>query len=51
MVGKLARKQALGDFSKRLSEIEGIYRDELAPLPDMQEGIRAYLEKRPPKWS
>jgi cyclohexa-1,5-dienecarbonyl-CoA hydratase len=37
-------------FDKGLARAEKIYMDELAKLEDAQEGIRAFLEKREPKW-
>jgi cyclohexa-1,5-dienecarbonyl-CoA hydratase len=37
-------------FDKGLARAEKIYAEELAKLEDAQEGIRAFLEKREPKW-
>ena len=37
-------------FERALDETEKIYLDELAKTEDMTEGIRAFLEKRPPSW-
>jgi cyclohexa-1,5-dienecarbonyl-CoA hydratase len=37
-------------FDKGLARAERIYLDELMKTEDAQEGIRAYLEKRDPKW-
>jgi cyclohexa-1,5-dienecarbonyl-CoA hydratase len=37
-------------FDKGLARAEKIYLDELMKTEDAQEGIRAFLEKRPPKW-
>ena len=37
-------------FDKGLARAEKIYLDELMQLPDAQEGIEAWLEKRKPKW-
>lgn len=37
-------------FSAGLTEGERLYMDELAPTEDMQEGLAAFLEKRPPVW-
>lgn len=45
------RAGAEGGFSEALARVEDIYRDELAGTEDMQEGVRAFLEKRPPRWS
>jgi cyclohexa-1,5-dienecarbonyl-CoA hydratase len=36
---------------KGLQRAEQIYIEELMPLDDAQEGIRAWLEKRKPKWT
>jgi len=37
-------------FDKGLARAERIYLDELMKTDDAQEGIRAFLEKRPPRW-
>jgi cyclohexa-1,5-dienecarbonyl-CoA hydratase len=37
-------------FEKALERCEKIYLHELANTKDMNEGIRAFLEKRPPSW-
>jgi enoyl-CoA hydratase/carnithine racemase len=37
-------------FDKGLARAEKIYLDELMITEDAQEGIRAFLEKRPPRW-
>lgn len=38
------------DFSAALVEAEQIYINELTATEDMQEGLAAFLEKRPPDW-
>ena len=38
-------------FDKALARAEKIYLDELIKTEDAREGIRAFLEKREPKWS
>jgi cyclohexa-1,5-dienecarbonyl-CoA hydratase len=38
-------------FELELSRVEDIYRNELMKTEDAQEGIRAWMEKRPPRWS
>lgn len=51
---RLARKVTrLGSrerFESALRESERIYIEELLATEDAEEGVRAYLEKRPPKW-
>lgn len=37
-------------FQKALGECEHVYLQELAATHDMEEGVRAFLEKRPPSW-
>jgi cyclohexa-1,5-dienecarbonyl-CoA hydratase len=38
------------EFSKRLAEVERLYLTKLMKFKDAQEGVRAFLEKRPPVW-
>jgi cyclohexa-1,5-dienecarbonyl-CoA hydratase len=38
-------------FDKGLARAERIYLEELIPTEDAREGIAAFLEKRPPKWT
>ena len=38
-------------FDKGLARAEKIYLEELIETADAQEGIRAFLEKRPPNWT
>lgn len=38
-------------FDKGLARAEKLYRDELIKTEDAQEGIRAFMEKRSPRWS
>jgi len=47
---RLLLKQAGFDFESRLHEVEEIYLGQLMQTADAQEGIRAFLEKRPPIW-
>lgn len=44
-----ALRRAEGSFDGALAGAERIYR-ELLPAEDVEEGIRAFLEKRPPRW-
>lgn len=48
---KKAIRAGEGDaFEIALAECERIYLDELAATTDMEEGLTAFLEKRPPDW-
>ena len=48
----IARRAVRGDgFLAALAETENIYRRELPKLEDAREGVRAFLEKRPPAWA
>jgi cyclohexa-1,5-dienecarbonyl-CoA hydratase len=38
-------------FDKGLARAEKTYFDDLMKTSDAQEGIRAFMEKRPPKWT
>lgn len=44
------REGTSGAFADALDRVERLYRDELVPTEDMEEGVRAFLEKRPPRW-
>lgn len=44
------RELSLRDFSSALSRSEEIYRRELLNTEDVDEGVRAFLEKRKPNW-
>ncbi len=48
---KKAIRETTGfDFDAELQKAEQIYLKDLMQSPDMAEGIRAFLEKRPPHW-
>ncbi len=38
------------EFLARLDEVERLYRTDLAKLTDAEEGLAAFLAKRPPQW-
>lgn len=44
------REMALKTFSTALERSEEIYLDELLKTEDVEEGVRAFLEKRKPHW-
>jgi len=45
------RELSLQGFEAALKRSEQIYCTELLKTEDVEEGVRAFLEKRPPKWS
>lgn len=47
---KTLRRLEAADFEKSLEEVERVYFDELMPLKDAAEGIRAFMERRAPVW-
>ncbi len=47
---KVAMKLGYGDWSRSMAEVERIYLDDLMNTADAQEGLAAFMEKRPPKW-
>jgi enoyl-CoA hydratase/carnithine racemase len=44
------RQGAHGDFGEALARMERIYLDDLLSTEDVDEGVRAFLEKRLPRW-
>jgi cyclohexa-1,5-dienecarbonyl-CoA hydratase len=48
---KALRGSRGGEFVAALARTERIYIDELLKLEDAREGVKAFMEKRPPKWS
>ncbi len=47
---KALRGGGEGPFAEALARAEAIYRDEIIQTEDAEEGVRAFLEKRPPRW-
>lgn len=48
---KAMRYEFARDFDRRSLEIETLYLQELMSTSDAVEGLQAFLEKRPPRWS
>lgn len=48
---KALRGSRGGEFPQALAVTETIYVEELLRLDDAREGVKAFMEKRPPKWS
>ena len=48
---RAVRHGAEGPVAEALAAAETVYRDELMKTRDAEEGVRAFLEKRPPRWS
>jgi len=44
------RDGADGSFSEALARVERLYVEGLLATEDMDEGVQAFLEKRPPRW-
>jgi cyclohexa-1,5-dienecarbonyl-CoA hydratase len=47
---RAARRGGQGPFAEALADVEAIYVRDLLPTHDAAEGVRAFLEKRKPRW-
>jgi cyclohexa-1,5-dienecarbonyl-CoA hydratase len=47
---RAVRQGGRGSFRRALERNERIYRRDLLATSDVEEGVRAFLEKRPPRW-
>lgn len=48
---RVIRDDVVRALHEKLPEYDRIYLEEMMPLGEAEEGIRAFLEKRPPVWS
>jgi len=48
---RAVRQGGQGPWADALARAEAIYRSELLATEDAEEGVRAFLEKRPPRWT
>jgi len=47
---KASRMQLTEIYEKYIGKVETMYLKDLMKTSDANEGIRAFIEKRPPKW-
>jgi cyclohexa-1,5-dienecarbonyl-CoA hydratase len=48
---RAVRQGGHDSFDAALARTERLYLEELVPTADLEEGVRAFLEKRPPRWT
>jgi cyclohexa-1,5-dienecarbonyl-CoA hydratase len=48
---RVVRRAIVKALHEELPEVDRIYLEELMRAPDAEEGIRAFLERRPPAWT
>jgi cyclohexa-1,5-dienecarbonyl-CoA hydratase len=49
-INKQVLRMGAGDWAKALPEVERLYLEDLMKTADAEEGLAAFLEKRPPVW-
>jgi cyclohexa-1,5-dienecarbonyl-CoA hydratase len=50
LTGRAMRRRQRDEFENDLSKVEQVYLNQLMKTEDAREGIRAFMEKRPPSW-
>ncbi|HXN64684.1 MAG TPA: enoyl-CoA hydratase/isomerase family protein [Candidatus Acidoferrales bacterium] len=50
LTARLLRRDWQSEFETELGKIEQVYLGQLMKMEDAREGVRAFLEKRPPAW-
>lgn len=50
LTGRAMRRNLRQEFENDLSKIEQVYLNQLMKTEDAREGVRAFMEKRPPSW-
>jgi cyclohexa-1,5-dienecarbonyl-CoA hydratase len=50
LTGRAMRRRLREEFENDLSKIEQVYLNQLMKTEDAREGIRSFMEKRPPSW-
>lgn len=50
LTGRAMRRRLRDEFENDLGKVEQVYLNQLMKTEDAREGIRAFMEKRPPSW-